>query len=437
MTQSETHSAWYQDNYETPRVGKKRRGWLIAIIAAAVLALLVASALFFSRHDFHFSLLPDRDVWTFDFTLPLPGTGDGPSFRGGGDEDGKGGTIGDLFNSIERSTPLPASRIDRVGTNGDVTLPLSSSTDLPVLELQEIYEKCAPSVVGIETRENGSIGYYWSSGVIFTSDGYILTNQHVVSDTDRASVILANGARFDAKLVGEDNLTDLAVLKIDAVDLPVAEFGDSSELAVGDPVVAIGNPLGAELSGTMTDGIVSAINRNISMNGRNMTLIQTNAAINEGNSGGPLINRHGQVIGITNMKMGSAYSEVAVEGLGFAIPSTTCKSVADQLLSTGEVAGRPGLGITVGQISAEMAEQYGVPEGLYISDIAEDSDAARQDVKVGDVLLKVDGQEVRTADDVLAIRDRHAVGDVLTLTLWRDGSTFDVDIRLFDQNRIY
>ena len=228
----------------------------------------------------------------------------------------------------------------------------------------------------------------------------------------------------------------MAVLKIEASGLHAATFGDSGALSVGDSVAAIGNPLTDSLSGTITNGIVSAIDRSMSFNSHPMTLIQTNAALNEGNSGGPLFNMYGQVIGITNMKMSNPYSDVTVEGLGFAIPSATVKAVADQLIESGRYV-RPGIGITVGAIDREDAAHYDLPGGLYISTVSPDSDAAAKGVQAGDILTHVNGIEVRKTDDVLAIRDSMQIGDSMTLTLFRDGETFDVVIELTDLSKLY
>jgi serine protease Do len=249
-------------------------------------------------------------------------------------------------------------------------------------------------------------------------------------------IILPDDTEYPALLVGEDAQMDLAVLKIDADGLHPAVFGDSRELSVGDSVVAIGNPLTDSLSGTMTNGIISAIDRSVSLNNHPMTLLQTNAALNEGNSGGPLFNMYGQVIGVTNLKMANPYSEVSVEGLGFAIPSLTVKAVTDQLIASG-VYVRPGIGITVGAIAAEDAEHYDLPDGLYISSVSPTSDAAAKGVLAGDILTHVNGIAVRRTDDVLAIRDAMQIGDTMTLTIYRDGETFDIEIELFDLSKLY
>ena len=312
-----------------------------------------------------------------------------------------------------------------------------------VMDPSALYDMACTQVVGVTTEVTTynrfgmpSAGSVVGSGFIISEDGYILTNQHILSGTSAAEVILPDGTACDALLIGEDATTDLAVLKIDAAGLQPAEFGDSDELTVGDSVAAIGNPLTDNLSGTLTDGIVSAINRTMSSNGYTMTLIQTTAALNEGNSGGPLFNSFGQVVGITNMKMVNNVSGVAVEGIGFAIPSTTAKQVVDQLIEKG-VCSRPGMGITVGAIPTEAAEHYDLPEGLYITAVSEGSSAKARGVRPGDVLLKVDGIDVRSSSDVLAIRDTHVVGDDVVLTIYRGGKTFDITITLNEYGELY
>ena len=303
------------------------------------------------------------------------------------------------------------------------------------LTLQELYKKCAPSIVSITGYADGQIGYNWGTGVILSSDGIILTNTHVINECDSCSVILQDGTEYSAELVGADGTSDLAVLKIEAEDLPAAEIGESTELSVGDPVAAIGNPLGDTFTGTLTDGIISAIDRDVSYNGRSMTLLQTNTALNEGNSGGALFNMHGQVIGITNMKMMSTLS--SIEGIGFAIPSSTLEGVVNSIVKYGEVRGRPSIGITVGQIPTNIAQHYEMPEGLYVSAVSEGSDAEKQGIKPGDVLTAVDGAEVRTTDDVVEIKNSKNVGDSMKFSIWRDGEELEFTITLVDTNDIY
>lgn len=303
------------------------------------------------------------------------------------------------------------------------------------LTLQQIYEKCLPSVVTVTATGASDSGTYMGTGIVMSADGLIVTNTHIIDGCDSAKVTLSNGKEYTAKLVGADGQSDITVLKIEAAGLTPAEFADSDQLKVGDSVVAIGNPLGINLAGTMTNGIVSAINRGINYNGHVMTLIQTNAAINEGNSGGPLIDMYGRVVGITNMKMMSSYS--SIEGIGFAIPTSSIKTVSDQLISGGEVTGRPSIGITVGAVTDAVSEHYDIPDGLYISSVATGSDAAKQGVKKGDILTAVNGTAVTTTAQVNDIKDACKVGDTMTLTVWRDGKTMDFKVKLVESSDIY
>lgn len=303
------------------------------------------------------------------------------------------------------------------------------------LSLQELYAACADSIVGITAYPEDQNGYYWGTGVIAGENGLIITNAHVIEGCASAEVTLYNNESYEALLVGADAVSDLALLKIDCTGLPAASFGDISSLSVGDPVAAIGNPLSEEFRSTLTNGIISAIDRGMNYNGHTMSLLQTNAAINQGNSGGALFNMYGQVVGITNMKMMSYFS--SIEGIGFAIPSSTVKAVVDQLAENGEVRGRPSIGITVGAIPQEAVENYELPEGLYISAVAENSDAAAQGIREGDILTAIDGQSVSSTEEVAAIRDTRSVGDSLRFTIWREGETFDVDVRLMDTNDVY
>jgi serine protease Do len=232
-------------------------------------------------------------------------------------------------------------------------------------------------------------------------------------------------------LVGSDAATDLAVLKIDAQGLTPAEFGDSDQMEVGDVVVAIGNPMGEELRGTMTDGILSAINRDMEVEGRQMTLLQTTAALNTGNSGGALINDMGQVIGITNMKL-MAYNST-VEGLGFAIPSRTAKTVVDDLIGYGVLKGRPMLGSPVRPLTAEERTGRSLDHGLWVAQVEEKSDAWTQGIRTGDVLLSANGVELSVNDDLLELKNALAVGETIQFCLWREGETLDITVELVEQ----
>ena len=301
--------------------------------------------------------------------------------------------------------------------------------------LQEIYRSCVPSIVGIRTYVDGEIGYYWGSGIILSEDGLILTNAHVIEGCSRGEVILQDDTVHEAKLVGYDSQSDLAVLKIEAKGLTPAVFGDSDALSVGDSVAAIGNPLGEDFRSTLTDGIVSAIDRGMNYDGHSINLIQTNTAINEGSSGGALVNRYGQVVGVTNMKMMSSFS--SIEGIGFAIPSATVLTVANALIREGKVVGRPAIGITVGAIVDVAAEHYELPEGLYVSSVTEGTDAWEKGIRAGDIITAVNGEPARSTDDILKVRNGLQIGDTIRFSIWREGESFDVDVKMMEMNDVY
>ena len=298
------------------------------------------------------------------------------------------------------------------------------------LSLQDIYDKSIDSVVSITcTGQNSSSS---GTGVVLTASGYLITNAHVVEGAREISVILTDQRQFSATVVGSDTVSDLAVLHIEADSLIPAEFGDSSVLRVGDSVVAIGDPLGLELRGTMTNGIVSAINRDVTTGGRTLTLIQTNAALNSGNSGGPLINCYGQVIGINTMKIGVFTDESGAEGLGFAIPSTTVKEIADQLISQGYVSGRPSLGITGESVSSFYQHYYRLPSGIYITEVESGSDAAQKGIEAGDILISVGDVRVTTADELTSAMAAYDVGDTVRIIIFRSGRQYSADITLHE-----
>ena len=221
--------------------------------------------------------------------------------------------------------------------------------------------------------------------------------------------------------MGTDRVSDLAVLRIQAEGILGAQFGDSETLRVGDTVVAIGDPLGVDLRGTMTDGIVSAINRDVTINGRTMNLIQTNAALNSGNSGGPLINCFGQVVGINTMKISAFTDQAGVEGLGFAIPSATVKEVVEQIMDYGYVPGRPTLGISVETLSRFYQHFYRLPAGLYITQVDAGSAAWNAGLQAGDILISIDDEALSGVDDLNRILCTHSVGDEVTLCVYRSG----------------
>ena len=300
-----------------------------------------------------------------------------------------------------------------------------SETHGKELSIQEIYQKVNPSTVTVLTGMSDGSAMV-GTGVIFTEDGYILTNAHVIAGGSECYVVLDTGENHRARLLGLDEEKDLAVIKIDATGLPAAEFGDSDALTVGDPVYAIGNPLGVELRGTLTDGIVSAINRDVYVDGVTMTLIQTNAALNNGNSGGPLINVYGQVVGINTMKMGSS-STTSVEGLGFAIPIASTAYMINDLIAYGEVHGEVMIGVSVQTVPVTLDSGE---TALLIMDVTPGGPGDEAGLREGDLLLKADGEALTKSADLLRIRRRHDAGDSLALTYERDGKRSTVNVIL-------
>ena len=306
--------------------------------------------------------------------------------------------------------------------------------DENALSLQAIYAKVIPSVASISCVLQSSATSS-GTGIVMSEDGYIITNYHVIEGAEQMFVLLEDDSTYSASLVGGDETTDLAVLKIEATGLTPAEFGNSDALRVGDAVVAIGDPLGIELRSTMTDGIVSAINRDLNLSGRQMTLIQTNAALNSGNSGGPLINCYGQVIGINTAKIGGYSSGTGVEGLGFAIPIHVAKEVIDQLIETGYVPGRPSLGVEITVPDLQYRLYFNVPDGLYVTDVDEGSNAWSAGLRSGDVILSVSGYRVTSEDDLTAALGGFSVGDTVNLILYRSGRQLTADVILQEAGR--
>ncbi len=297
---------------------------------------------------------------------------------------------------------------------------------------EDIYKKVNPSVVSVisTTAEGTGSG----SGVIMSKDGYIITNNHVVDGAQSVSVQLSDGTSLDAKIIGTDEQTDLAVIKVTPTsDLTAAEFGDSDELEPGEYAYAIGSPGGVQFANTITGGRISAINRDLTVNDRVMTLIQTDASINNGNSGGALINKYGQVVGITSAKLsGNAFGSATVEGMGFAIPINTAKDIVDELIQNGYVSGRPSIGIT-GQ-NVESAD--GKVSGVQVYSIDSRAKAASEGLQVGDVITAVDGTPTPDMDKVNELKQDKKAGDKLTLSVYRisTGKTLNITITLTDSH---
>lgn len=309
-----------------------------------------------------------------------------------------------------------------------------------------IAAKVQPSVVGIKVEY--SVNSFFNqkgsatasgSGIIITEDGYILTNNHIVDTSSSSSFytvseatsikvyLYGDSTAYDAKIIGTDSLTDLAVIKIDKTGLPAAELGDSDTVKVGSFAMAIGNPLG--LDNSVTLGTVSAVNREVTdTDGKKFVLIQTDAAINSGNSGGALVNSYGQVIGINTLKL----SGDGVEGIGFAIPINSTKDIYTQLINDGKVK-RPYLGIGCIDIDEQKSEYYNLPIGIYISEVEDFSAAQKAGLKPGDVIIAVDGTTVTTRDELDEIKYSHSIGDKITLKINREGKEMDIELTLAEQ----
>ena len=331
----------------------------------------------------------------------------------------------------------PAKPEAQNGKNADFTLPLPENTDDPqlksdsdplirVTDVSAVVKKARASVVGVEAEIYA--GYVTSrsgSGIILSSDGYIITNSHVITGCDSISVTLDSGEQYAAFVVGDDSYSDIAVLKIDAEGLIPAELGDSDRVEVGQPAVAIGNPTG-HLQGTTTFGIISGVNRTMAVGNSVMNLLQTDAAINSGNSGGPLLNQQGQVIGINSAKV----SVSGYEGLGFAIPINAARPIAEELVRSGSVSQRPMLGVTGSRLSAMASSFYGLPQGLYLTAV---DPGQKCGLQAGDVITHINQERVTTVAEAVAVRDRFRAGENVTVTFSRRGITKTVELTLLDR----
>lgn len=300
------------------------------------------------------------------------------------------------------------------------------------LSVADIAKKVGPAVVGVSVKtasqadafgfsDGGQEGV--GSGIIISADGYILTNYHVIDGANTITITFNNKKTAPAKVINYDTDLDLAVIKVtDGSKMPaVADLGDSKSMQVGDPVVAIGNPLGLELLGTVTTGVVSAVNRQMQVGNTTQTFLQTDAAINPGNSGGALVNQFGQVIGINSSKMGGN----GVEGLGFAIPIDVAKAKISALV-------KPILKIGIGarDITSDLSSRYNLPVGVYVAQVEQFSPAEKAGIQTGDVIVKFDGKTVKTTNELNSIKGTHKAGDVVSIQVYRNGSNKDLTLKL-------
>ena len=434
---SYTYSA---DEHDTDgaKPKKKKRGFLKAVAFILCMAIVGTGSVkgyqYFEKHDSKLSIMVNDD-------------------KKSDKEQSESSDKSDETKASDESSTNSAS------SKKDSQLPslidLASRDDAK--SVPDIVEEAMPSVVGIastfeyKSNSNSAFSWGWGSsstpesneikgtgtGIVMTADGYIITNAHVIYDDSEyqcgkavdVSVVFSDKSELEAKIVGYDTESDIAVLKVDADNLTPATFGNSDELEVGELVIAIGNPLGFDLFGSVTSGIVSALNREISINEKQMKLIQTDAAINSGNSGGPLLNSCGQVIGINSAKMSSNYSSSAsIEGLGFAIPISEAKNIIDDLISYGYVTGKPQIGISCVDVDELYSRYYNIPQGIWVREVEEGSAAEKAGIKVGDVIIGIEGEAVSSIKEMNEIKNKYKAGDEITLTISR--SNEDIEIKL-------
>lgn len=354
---------------------------------------------------------------------------------------GCAGTAFLLKNSKQEVVAPANTQISQIfeGDRNETVLETNAIDTSKVLTQAELYAKNVNSVVGITTSITTN---YWGykttaaasgTGFIITEDGYILTNHHVIENSSSIKVALYNGETYKAEIVGYDESNDIAVIKIDAKGLTPVILGSSDKLNVGDEVVAIGNPLG-ELTFSLTSGYVSALDREITLSSNvTMDLIQTDCAINSGNSGGPLFNMYGEVIGITNAKYSGNGSsgEASIDNIGFAIPIDNVRAIFKSIIENGYVS-KPYIGVSVADVSAET-QSYGLPAGAAVKEIVEGSPAQTAGLEINDIITEVNGGKIKSSSDLVDVVKSSAVGDVLKLKVYRQGKTLDIEITVSEK----
>ena len=342
-------------------------------------------------------------------------------------------TIGTMSYMSDKKTAVTDSAVS--GANQQSVQLLAEGSEKTELSTEEIAKRVGPSIVGIScTTQTQSYfgvqtGTSSGSGIIISADGNIMTNYHVISGGTNIKVKLNTGNEYDATVIGGDEKTDVAVIKIKAnEELHVAALGNSDDVEVGSKAVAIGNPLASELFGTVTQGVISGVNRTITVGQREMNLIQTDAAISPGNSGGALINKYGEVIGINSVKLVSDNAE----GLGFAIPINEASTIVKDLIDYGYVKGRPVIGVSVREITKELAYYNNllIDHGLYIMSVSEGSSAEKAGLVRGDIIVKFDGKTVNSSTEMNKLRDKHKAGDTVSITFMRGTQEKTVNLTL-------
>ncbi len=341
-----------------------------------------------------------------------------------------GGTLGGAIGSGAFSpTPAAVNSPDIPKSNDITPVVYQPGT---ILSWNDVFSQCNPGVVAISTEivQRNAFGRQVAmpaagSGFIISNDGYVVTNNHVIADASSINVLLSDGSTHKAKLIGRDPTNDLAVLKVDAQNLHALSWGDSEHLPVGTPVAAIGNPLG-ELANSMTEGIISALGREINIDGTPMTMLQTDASVSPGNSGGPLIDQSGRVVGIVSAKSVSTEAE----GIGFAIPANVAKPIIDELIEFGHVTGRPQLGINIQTIDESSAQYYNLPVGVYVISVAEGSCSNKAGLKIRDVITEFGGVKITSNEQLTAQKNKYKAGETVTMKVWRDGTEITLSVVL-------
>lgn len=417
----------YYNMYQQPKPVRKRKG-LGFLIAFFMVLSFIAGGLLTA-----FVIMPLVET---DFNLVGITPQDNTDDDADNDEDNANLQLGDTTEPQTTSNP-------QIGGS-------SPSIDQSQNPIVQIAKEVSPTVVGIsvsvesqpnpidEAGGNQELGY--GTGIVISDNGYIATNNHVVAGSDSINVTFIDGTEYEATLVGADKTTDLAVIKIDAEGLTPAGFGESDQLLVGETVVAIGNPLGSNLAGSVTSGIVSALDRVISTEGYSQKYIQTDAAINPGNSGGPLVNIEGKVIGINTLKTYLAgYDDYGVpigtEGIGFAIPTSTAIPILEQLMTAGSVE-RPGIGISCLVDVTNAYNPEGSPDGVTVVEIVENGPADKSNMAVNDIITAIDDVQITTVEELVEEIKKRSVGDEIELTIWRDGEEYSATVEIGDLNKM-
>lgn len=345
-----------------------------------------------------------------------------------------GGLLGSVFTYFVFDAKLDKLTLSQTSGNSTSTQIQIEKTDSPVVA---IAQKAGPSIVGVKVNSlsQGIFGNLETSdeegsGIIYSEDGYIVTNYHVIETAIKNSsatiqVTLSTGESLNASIIGYDDVTDLAVIKVDKTGLTSAEFGVSGDLKVGELAVAIGNPLGQELAGSVTGGYISALNRKLTTDGRTYNLIQTDAAINPGNSGGALVNSQGQVIGINTAKI----NETSVEGIGFAIPSDDALPIIKELIQNGKIV-RPYIGLSGINVDDATARMNNIVKGIYVVQVLQGTPAQEAGIQRGDIIVQIDGKDITTMEELNEIKNAKNIGDTVTLKINRAGKEIEIKVTL-------